>query len=371
MEGMGMIGLFGGAYKGKTVLVTGHTGFKGSWLALWLSQLGAKVIGYSLEPPSRPNHIELLRFNIVSITGDIRDREKLEAAISTYRPDIVFHLAAQSLVRLSYREPVTTFETNVIGTINVFEACRKTDNVKAIVNVTSDKCYENKEWDWGYRENDPMGGYDPYSASKGCAELLTSAYRKSFFDVNGYDTSHHVLLASTRAGNVVGGGDWAEDRLIPDIMRAVSKDKKVKIRNPRAIRPWQHVLEPLSGYLCLGQKLLEGRTEFADGWNFGPGDALSLTVGDVVEKIKGIWKKIEYVFDEDPRAPHEAYMLKLDCSKANNRLRWRSVWDAATTFEKTVNWYQEYYEKGGVNSLEDVEHYIHDAGELQMEWALT
>ena len=278
--------LFNGIYNNKTVLVTGHTGFKGSWLCFWLIQMGAKVIGYSLEPPTSPNHFELLNLDMVSVIGDIRDSDKLNAVFAQYQPEIVFHLAAQPLVRLSYKEPVETFETNVIGTLKVFEACRNTKSVRAIVNITSDKCYENKEWVWGYRENDPMGGYDPYSASKGCAELVTSSYRNSFFNVNEYGKSHNVLLASCRAGNVIGGGDWAKDRLMTDIMVAVSEGKKVVIRNPRATMPWQHVLEPLSGYLMLGQKLFEGKKEFAQAWNFGPGEQGAITVKEVVENIK-------------------------------------------------------------------------------------
>ena len=278
--------LFNGIYNNKTVLVTGHTGFKGSWLCFWLIQMGAKVIGYSLEPPTSPNHFELLNLDMVSVIGDIRDSDKLNAVFAQYQPEIVFHLAAQPLVRLSYKEPVETFETNVIGTLKVFEACRSTKSVRAIVNITSDKCYQNKEWVWGYRENDPMGGYDPYSASKGCAELVTSSYRNSFFNVNEYGKSHNVLLASCRAGNVIGGGDWAKDRLMTDIMVAVSEGKKVVIRNPRATMPWQHVLEPLSGYLMLGQKLFEGKKEFAQAWNFGPGEQGAITVKEVVENIK-------------------------------------------------------------------------------------
>src|SRR5208283_3356263 len=266
--------MFGDVYTGKKVLITGHTGFKGSWLAMWLQELGANIVGYSLNPPSNPNHFDLLIQpsgpltlrpsdppTLQSVIGDILDADKLFDTFQRYRPEIVFHMAAQPLVRYSYRNPVETFETNVMGTINVFEACRNTDSVRAVVNVTSDKCYENREWVWGYHENDPMGGYDPYSASKGCAELITASYRRSFFNAEA-----SALLASARAGNVVGGGDWADDRLIHDIMRAVSNNEKVIIRNPGHTRPWQHVLEPLSGYLMLGQKLLEARQEFAEGW---------------------------------------------------------------------------------------------------------
>jgi len=285
--------MFNNIYKNKKVLITGHTGFKGSWLALWLKELGAEVIGYALKPPTTPSHYELLtqqptdNLNIISIEGDIRNYIKLNEIFQSYKPEIVFHLAAQPLVRYSYINPVETFETNVMGTINVFEACRNCESVRAIVNITSDKCYENKEWVWGYRESDPMGGYDPYSASKGCAELVTSAYRNSFFTPS-YpltDSPPRVLLASARAGNVIGGGDWADDRLIPDIMRATAKNESVIIRNPKATRPWQHVLEPLSGYLLLGQKLLEGRKEFAGGWNFGPDDESNITVENLIENI--------------------------------------------------------------------------------------
>ncbi len=261
-----MENLFSSIYKNKTVLVTGHTGFKGSWLCFWLSKMGANVIGYSLEAPTNPNHIELLNLNIISVIGDIRDLEKLNNTFKMYKPDIVFHLAAQPLVRLSYENPIETYETNVIGTLKVFEAC-KNAKIKAIVNITSDKAYENKEWIWGYRENDPMGGYDPYSSSKGCADLLTNSYRNSYFNIDDYKIKHNTLLASCRAGNVIGGGDWAEDRLITDIMISVSQNKKVSIRNPYATRPWQHVLEPLSGYLHIGQKLLEEKKSLLMAWN--------------------------------------------------------------------------------------------------------
>ena len=363
-----MINLFDERYAGKKVLLTGHTGFKGSWLALWLTQMGAKVIGYSLEAPSEPSHIELLNLDIVSIIGDIRDAEKLKYVFKEYQPDIVFHLAAQPLVRYSYVNPVETFETNIMGTINVYEAAKSVDSVKAIVNITSDKAYENKEWVWGYRENDPMGGYDPYSASKGCAELVTSSYRNSFFNLEEYGKSHNILLASCRAGNVIGGGDWAEDRLIPDIMRAVDKGETVEIRNPKATRPWQHVLEPLSGYLQIGQKLLEGKKEFADGWNFGPSDEGSITVKEVVEHIKKSWDRIDYEIKENPNNLHEANLLKLDCSKAHILLKWKNVWNPEDTFEKTFTWYKEFYEKGELLSLDDLNNYILKAKEKRLDW---
>ena len=364
-----MQNLFGGIYKNKTVLVTGHTGFKGSWLAYWLNKMGAKVIGYSLEAPTTPNHIGLLDFEIVSVIGDIRDLNKLNETFDTYKPDIVFHLAAQPLVRLSYENPIETYETNVMGTLKVFEAC-KNAKVKAVVNITSDKAYENKEWIWGYRENDPMGGYDPYSSSKGCAELLASSYRNSYFNNSEYKKSHNTLLASCRAGNVIGGGDWAQDRLLTDIMLSVSQGKKVSIRNPHATRPWQHVLEPLSGYLNIGQKLLEEKVEFADGWNFGPSDEGSITVEEVVVNVKTHWDKIDYEINKETNQLHEANLLKLDCSKAHITLKWKNVWNSGATFEKTVKWYKEFYEKNQILTEEDLDSYVSDAKTQKIEWAI-
>ncbi len=361
--------LFSGIYKNKNVLVTGHTGFKGSWLVYWLNQMGANVIGYALEAPTEPNHIDLIDLDIVSIIGDIRDQEKLNEVMKNYQPEIVFHLAAQPLVRLSYDDPIETYETNVIGTLKVFEACRK-NNVKAIVNITSDKAYENKEWIWGYRENDPMGGYDPYSSSKGCAEILASSYRNSYFNNEEYGKTHNTLLASCRAGNVIGGGDWAKDRLMTDIMLSVSQNKKVSIRNPYATRPWQHVLEPLSGYLHIGQMLLEGKVQYADGWNFGPSDEGSITVEQVVNNVKQYWDKIEYEINSDPNQLHEANLLKLDCSKAHIQLKWNNVWDSSKTFEKTVLWYKEFYEDQNVLTQNDLESYIDDAKEKGITWAV-
>ncbi len=362
--------MFNSIYKDRRILITGHTGFKGSWLALWLTEMGSEVVGYSLEPPTSPSHFEVLNIPMTSIIGDIRDFEKICEIFRQYQPEIVFHMAAQPLVRHSYKEPKETFEINVMGTINVFEACRKTSSVKAVVNITSDKCYENKEWIWGYRENDPMGGYDPYSASKGCSELVTTAYRNSFFYPDQYGKTHQILLASARSGNVIGGGDWAEDRLIPDIMRAVSRKEKVFIRNPIATRPWQHVLEPLSGYLHLGQKLSEGKMSFAQAWNFGPADESAITVENVVNHIKRFWNTIDYEIQNNPDNPHEAELLKLDCSKAHIQLGWKSVWNSLTTFKRTTEWYKKYYEQGTVSSLNDLNRYIRDAQEKQTEWAM-
>lgn len=360
--------LFSEVYKNKTVLVTGHTGFKGSWLSFWLKTMGAKVVGYSLEAPTRPNHIELLDFDMISIQGDIRDDEQLNKVFATYKPDIVFHLAAQALVRLSYENPVETYETNVIGTLKVFEACRKY-SVKAIVNITSDKAYENKELQRSYKEDDTLGGYDPYSASKGCSELLTASYRNSYFNLKDYTKTHNTLLASCRAGNVIGGGDWARDRLIPDIIRCAAQEKKIEIRNPDAIRPWQHVLEPLSAYLQIGQKLLEQKQYFAQAWNFGPREEESISVKEVVEILQKYWDKIDYEADQNLNQPHEAKLLKLDCSKAHRILKWHSVWRGDKGFEKTIKWYKAYYsEENKILTAQDLKAYIRDAKAKGLEW---
>lgn len=340
------------AYKGKRVLVTGHSGFKGSWLCLWLESMGAEVSGYSLaKAPSTPCHFELLKQdgsfkNARFESGDIRDLEALTAFTKSVKPEIVFHLAAQPIVRLSYEQPIETYETNVIGTLKVFEACRRAGSVKAIVNVTSDKCYENREWVWGYRENEPMGGYDPYSSSKGAAEILTSSYRRSYFHPDEFGKSHSTLLASVRAGNVIGGGDWAMDRLIPDIARATAAGASTEIRRPKSVRPWQHVLEPLSGYLLLGAQLLSGRVEFADGWNFGPETDGGRQVQDVVDRFVKAWPKAVF----ETSAPesdqlHEAYLLQLDSSKARRQLNWSPRLQFDETIRWTADWYRSYYEE--------------------------
>ncbi|MCX5813470.1 MAG: CDP-glucose 4,6-dehydratase [Proteobacteria bacterium] len=355
-------------WKNKRVLITGHSGFKGSWLALWLKELGADVIGFSLDPPSQPNHFQLIKLDMPSIEGDIRDINAIHSALHNHKPEIVFHLAAQALVRYSYKNPTETFETNVMGTANLLETCRKTSSVRAIVNITSDKCYENREWVWGYRENDPVGGHDPYSASKGCAEIVTSSYRNSFFNLNDYGKNHNILLASARAGNVIGGGDWADDRLIPDIMRAISKNEKVPIRNPKATRPWQHVLEPLSGYLLLGQKLIEGRKEFAEAWNFGPFEEENITVGEIVKQVERVWPKIDYEINQTPDQPHEAGMLRLDCSKARAKLKWVPVWKGMDAIAKTTLWYKAFYESNKILSDEHLNHYLEDAKSKHIAW---
>tara|TARA_Y100001970_G_C14198509_1_gene839622 strand:+ start:253 stop:1359 length:1107 start_codon:yes stop_codon:yes gene_type:complete len=367
MENLVMENLFNRIYKNKTVLITGHTGFKGSWLTFWLNQMGANIVGYSLEPPTSPNHIQYLDFDIKSIIGDTRDGDALNKVFNEYKPDIVFHLAAQPLVKFSYENPLETYETNVIGTLKTFEACKKYD-VKAIVNITSDKAYENQEFSRGYKENDPMGGHDPYSSSKGCADLLANSYRKSFFNILNYKKTHNTLLASCRAGNVIGGGDWAKDRLIPDIVLSVSEGKKVRIRNPKATRPWQHVLEPLSGYLLLGQRLLEEKKEYGDAWNFGPSNEASITVEEVVKNVETHWDKIDYEIVEDSNQFHEANLLKLDCSKANNDLNWTDVWSSQKTFEKTINWYKAFYEDKNLLTQSDLEVYVDDARAKGLVW---
>ena len=370
MEGMvtGRKGMFGGAYAGTRVLVTGHSGFKGSWLALWLQGLGARVVGVSLEPETSPSHYRLLSLDCESRWADVREREALGAVMKEYRPEVVFHLAAQALVRRSYRNPVETFETNVIGTVNVLDACRSAESVRAVVNVTSDKCYENREWVWGYRESDPVGGHDPYSASKGCAELVTESFRRSFFSGA---CPESVLLCSARAGNVIGGGDWAEDRLVPDMVRGVSRGERVVLRNPGAIRPWQHVLEPLSGYLLLGQRLLEGCTECCGAWNFGPGHGGHRPVVQVADALHAHWDAIEFERGREPGDAHEAHILKLDCTKARTGLGWAPVWQWETACRKTAEWYRAFCGEGRVISREQLEAYTTDARSLGMVWAGT
>ena len=332
-------------WKSKKVFLSGHTGFKGSWVSLWLQSMGAIVKGYSLEPNTKPNLFTEANVeeNMNSEFGDIRNLNQISKSMLDFNPDILIHMAAQPLVRLSYQEPVDTYTTNVIGTVNVLEAARGCPNLKAIVSVTTDKCYENNEWDWGYRENEPMGGHDPYSSSKGCAELVTSAYRRSFF--NSEDTAS---LASARAGNVIGGGDWADDRLIPDILKAFEKSESVVIRNPISTRPWQHVLEPLSGYLVLAQELFENGKEYAEGWNFGPKDEDCQPVNWILDKMVANWGEgASWELDKNNN-PHEAGFLKLDCSKASNRLKWQPKWSLQQTLKLIIEWHQVYVNKGDV-----------------------
>ncbi|MBX4197922.1 CDP-glucose 4,6-dehydratase [Candidatus Parcubacteria bacterium] len=364
-----MKGLFNNVYKGKKILITGHTGFKGSWLALWLTKLGAEVIGYSKNTPTTPSHFELLKLPIKSITGDVLDKKKLLSTIKKYKPDIIFHMAAQPIVRLSYVDPVNTFETNIMGVVNILESARKVGNIKAIVNITSDKCYRNTGKAQSYIETDPMGGNDPYSASKGAAELVSHAFRHSYFNPDDYGKKHTTLIANVRAGNVIGGGDWAADRLIPDLMKAASKGRTVTIRFPRATRPWQHVLEALSGYLHIGSKLLQGHKEFADNWNFGPTNEHAIPVYKVIEHAKTHWDSFMYEIKEDPHAFHEDRFLMLDSKKARTKLKWKSIWNSHKTFERTVTWYNKFYVQKELVTEQDLEEYINNAKRARVAWA--
>ncbi len=339
-------------WKGKKVFLTGHTGFKGSWLSLWLQSTGAELVGYSLAPPSEPSLFKVANVadEMLSLEGDVRDLDHLLKAVTQHRPEIVIHMAAQALVRPSYESPVDTYATNVMGTVNVLEAVRKVGGVKAVLCITSDKCYENREWVWGYREDEPMGGYDPYSNSKGCAELVVSAYRNSYFSAATY-AQHGVALATARAGNVIGGGDWALDRLVPDILRAIMAKKTVVIRNPDAIRPWQHVLEPLNGYLMLVEQLAAKGANYAEGWNFGPADEDAKPVSWIVDRLTAsIGDGITWEL-EGAEQPHEAHYLKLDCSKARARLGFRPRLDLATTLDWISEWCQAYMAGQDMRSL--------------------
>lgn len=326
-------------YKNKTVLITGDTGFKGAWLALWLNNLGANVIGYSLPPLTNEDHFNLLELDkiITHVDGNLLDANKLNESFQKFQPEIVFHLAAQALVRLSYDEPKLTFETNVTGSVNMLEAIRKTNSVKSLIYVTSDKCYKNKEWIYGYRENDELGGYDPYSASKAAAEIVFSSYRDSFFSKN-----ENIGVASVRAGNVIGGGDWALDRIIPDCIRSIVKKKDIEIRNPGATRPWQHVLEPLSGYMLLAQKLFENPIEFSGVWNFGPTIESIKTVKELTEKTIMFFGKGSISIGEIDKHKHEAGLLHLNCDKSNHKLGWNPVWNFEETVKVTIEWYKNY-----------------------------
>ena len=356
MEGMG-INIKGelminySFWKNKKVFITGHSGFKGSWLCLWLHLLGAEVTGYALSPPTNPSLFQQCKIDklVTSIISDVRDGEMLNKAMLTAAPEIVIHMAAQPLVRESYKNPVETYAINVMGTVNLLEAVRKCTTVRCVINVTTDKCYENKEWYWGYRENDSLGGYDPYSNSKACSELVTSSYRNSFF--NPQDHSHGVAVASARAGNVIGGGDWATDRLVPDCIRALLKEEKIVIRCPGAIRPWQHVLEPLGGYLTLAQKLYENGSQYADGWNFGPDDNDAKPVHWIVQELCDKWGENASYKIEQGENLHEANYLKLDCSKAKNELGWYSKWHLNQAIDKVIEWTKAYKEKEDVREV--------------------
>ncbi len=357
--------LFAEVYRGKRALITGHTGFKGSWLALWLNELGADVFGVALPPETYPNHCSLLKLPAKEYLLDIRDPHAVSRAFLEVKPDIVFHLAAQPLIRRSYRDPLETWSTNVTGTANVLEACRHTHSVRAIVAITTDKCYENREWPWGYRETDRLGGHDPYSASKAGSELVAASYRHAFFN-----SGRAPLLATARAGNVIGGGDWSEDRLIPDLVRAVANGQSLEIRSPLATRPWQHVLESLSGYLLLGQRLLQESKACAEAWNFGPEPEGNRTVSEVLGELNAHWPSLRWHVTDNPQ-PHEATLLYLDSAKARSKLHWQSVWNFETAIKKSACWYRDWLEEGRATSREQLVDYITAAVQAEVEWAKT
>jgi CDP-glucose 4,6-dehydratase len=344
-------------WKGRRVFVTGHTGFKGGWMVTWLKKMGAVVKGYSLEPNAKLSLFDVANVGegVESEIGDIRNLDCLKKSILNFAPEIVIHMAAQALVRHSYQDPIGTYQTNIMGTVNLLESIRSCHSVRAVVNVTTDKCYENKEWVWAYRESEPMGGHDPYSSSKGCSELITSAYRASFFDSNS-----QISLASARAGNVIGGGDWSADRLIPDALIAFEKNEPVIIRNPMANRPWQHALEPICGYLMLAEKLYMAGSQFAEGWNFGPKDEDSKSVNEVLNLLVKAWPDDASWISDDAVQPHEAQLLKLDISKAKAKLKWEPRWDLDTALKSTVDWHQawmagENMEKVSLSQISDYE----------------
>ena len=357
--------MFGGVYNSRRVLVTGHTGFKGSWLCKWLEILGAEIAGYSLAPFTNPNHFELSNLKVKSYIHDIRDYDLIRKVMGEFKPEIVFHLAAQPSVLESYNNPLDTYSTNVMGAVNVLEASRHTDSIKSVVVVTTDKVYKNNEWNYCFRENDELGGHDPYSASKASTELVTESYIKSFSKTN----TDMPLISSARAGNVVGGGDWTENRIIKDAVVAASKDKKVLIRNPNSSRPWQHVLEPLSGYLLLGQHLHQRNFDIVGSWNFGPALSANLTVKDLVQLMGEQWDKVVGECHIDSNAKHEAQSLMIDSTKARSVLGWKPIWDIKKTVQYTIEWYRMYLEENFVITDEQIKRYLNTAKENKLVWA--
>lgn len=345
-------------YQHKKVFITGHTGFKGSWLTAFFDHLGIENHGYSLAPETTPNHFSLLEKEEHGSFANILDKEKLNNAVAGVKPDVIFHLAAQALVRPSYTDPVNTYETNVIGTLNVLEAARNCPSVKAIVLITTDKVYENKEWDKPYNETDVLGGYDMYSSSKACCEILINSYRNSFFNLADYGLKHNLLMASVRAGNVIGGGDWSADRLLPDIVKATSQNEKVQIRNPLSVRPWQHVLDCLYGYILIGARLLNGEKEYAESWNFSPYSKEAKNVEQVAAIAKNSWSDIDIEFGKAPDNFHEAGLLILDNSKAIIRLGWKPLWNTEEAIQKTIEWYKSYYQQQRVLTSQNIAEYL-------------
>ncbi|GAB1354776.1 CDP-glucose 4,6-dehydratase [Erysipelotrichia bacterium] len=345
---------FNGIFRNRRVLVTGHSGFKGSWLTLWLTSLGAKVSGIALRPETSPNHWDLLNLPCDSHWLDIRNGEALDKAVQEISPELIIHMAAQPLVRRSYKDPLATWQTNVNGTVNLLETARKLPKLRAILCITTDKCYENREWYWGYREIDPLGGHDPYSASKAAAEIAVASYRKSFFN-----TPEKALIASARAGNVIGGGDWSEDRILPDLVRSIASGQSLEIRSPNATRPWQHVIDCLNGYLMLCQKLLECRHEFAEAWNFGPDDSNNRTVAEILALMQTSWPELRW-HTTTAQQPHEAALLHLDSSKARIKLGWRQIWNLEKTVLQTASWYNDFLMQGRALSSKQLGEFMAD-----------
>ena len=360
--------IFDGVYSGKRVLVSGHTGFKGSWLAHWLTMMGAEVLGIALAPETKPSHFELLESNYPSKFIDINDEASLKNEIISFSPEFIFHLAAQSLVRRSYKEPIDTLNTNIIGTAHIYNIARDCKDLRVLINITTDKVYENREEKHLYEEFEPLGGFDPYSASKACSEIVSSSMQRSFFPKSNYGISHNVLCATMRAGNVIGGGDWCDDRLIPDIVRAARKNESTSIRNPESVRPWQHVLDALSAYLLIGQQLFQRNVDKAGAWNIGPNKEQDLTVQNVLDIAVESWTKISYHIEKDESNFHESTLLMLDTTKANQELKWNPVWSGTESIEKTIHWYKIFYDTNKLNTEDDIRHYIRDAKSKNAIW---